>query len=262
MNADTWKRWTDLPLTASAVVFLAAYAWPILDPSLAPPLRAACAAVNWVIWALLVVDYGVRLRLASDRWRFVRRHLFDLAVIALPMLRPLRLLRLLVLVEVLERYLLSSFRRNVAVYAAASTVLVVLCAALAVLDAERGAPGANIATFGDALWWALVTITTVGYGDYYPVTTGGRLVASGLFFAGIGLLGVVISSVTSWFVDKVDPRGSETEETGQASEMRQADHAKAGAAEAADHAEPRATEAELLAEVHALRARLAEYEGR
>ena len=61
-------------------------------------------------------------------------------------------------------------------------------AALGVLDAERASPDANIVTFGDAIWWAFVTITTVGYGDYYPVTTPGRVVAVLLMAGGVAVL--------------------------------------------------------------------------
>lgn len=78
----------------------------------------------------------------------------------------------------------------------ASTGLVIFCAALTVLDAERG-HGGNIQTFGDALWWAIVTMSTVGYGDKFPVTTEGRFVGVGLMLAGIALLGIVTASVAS-----------------------------------------------------------------
>ena len=76
-------------------------------------------------------------------------------------------------------------------------------ASLAVLDAERGRKGATIATFGDALWWAVTTVTTVGYGDRFSVTTTGRFVAAGLMLAGIALLGVVTASFASWLLDRV-----------------------------------------------------------
>lgn len=74
---------------------------------------------------------------------------------------------------------------------------------LAILDAERNQPNANITTFGDALWWAMTTITTVGYRDRFPVTGAGRFVAAGLMVAGIALLGVVTATVAAWFVQRV-----------------------------------------------------------
>ena len=76
-------------------------------------------------------------------------------------------------------------------------------ASLAVLDAERGADAATIRTFGDALWWATTTVTTVGYGDLFPVTTEGRWVAAGLMLAGIALIGVVTATVASWLLERV-----------------------------------------------------------
>jgi voltage-gated potassium channel len=76
-------------------------------------------------------------------------------------------------------------------------------ASLAVYDAERGRPGSTMTDYGDAVWWAFTTITTVGYGDRYPVTAEGRLVAVLLMLSGIGLLGAVTASVASWFVNRV-----------------------------------------------------------
>ncbi|MGH2394409.1 MAG: ion channel [Candidatus Limnocylindria bacterium] len=108
------------------------------------------------------------------------------------MLRPLRALRVL------------TFRGRVIGYVLAATSLVVLIAALAELDAERGGDEANIETYPDALWWAVTTISTVGYGDHYPTTHAGRLVGFGLMLAGIALLGATTSSLASWFLEKIE----------------------------------------------------------
>lgn len=88
-------------------------------------------------------------------------------------------------------------------YAGGAATLLSGIAALAVLDAERKSADANIADFGDALWWSLTTMTTVGYGDRFPVTTTGRLVGAGLMIAGIALLGVVTATIASWLVQRV-----------------------------------------------------------
>jgi voltage-gated potassium channel len=82
-------------------------------------------------------------------------------------------------------------------------MLLVFVAALAVLDAERSAPGATITTFGNALWWAFVTITTVGYGDFTPITITGRLIAGALMLGGVALLGIVTATLASWIVERV-----------------------------------------------------------
>ena len=84
--------------------------------------------------------------------------------------------------------------------------LLAFCAALAVLDAERSSPDANITDFGDAIWWAITTMTTVGYGDRYPVTSVGRLVAFGLMIGGIALFGTVTATLASWLVETVAGR--------------------------------------------------------
>jgi voltage-gated potassium channel len=80
------------------------------------------------------------------------------------------------------------------------------------LDAERHNADANIRTYGDALWWALSTMTTVGYGDRYPTTVEGRLVAAGLMLCGVALLGVVTAALASWFVDRFGEAGRSNKE--------------------------------------------------
>jgi len=198
----------ELTLAAVALVFLLAYAWPILQPGLPPVVRHASRVVIVVTWAVFVVDYVVRLHAATDRPRWFSRHLLDLLVLALPVLRPLPLLRLVVVVRVLNRSVAATLRGRVGIYLAGGSVLVSGVAALAVLDAERDAPGALITSYGDALWWAATTVTTVGYGDLYPVTVTGRLVAVGLMIAGIGLLGTVTAGIASWLVQNVGDRAS------------------------------------------------------
>lgn len=83
-------------------------------------------------------------------------------------------------------------------------MLQVYMGTLSVLDMERSAPGANITTFGDGLWWSLVTVTSVGYGDFYPVTFQGRIVAAGPMLCGIGMLGLVTAAVASWIVERIE----------------------------------------------------------
>ncbi|MEZ5093490.1 potassium channel family protein [Nocardioides sp.] len=77
-------------------------------------------------------------------------------------------------------------------------------AGIAVREAERGSPDANIANVWDGIWWAVTTVTTVGYGDYYPTTPLGRLIAVGLMLIGIALIGVVTGSIATWFVEKLE----------------------------------------------------------
>lgn len=109
----------------------------------------------------------------------------------------------MVALNVLGRRGRTFARGRVVVYVAMAVAIVGFVASLAVLDAERANPAANIRTFGDALWWAATTVTTVGYGDRFPTTTEGRIVAVGLMVTGIALVGVVTAALASWFVEKV-----------------------------------------------------------
>jgi voltage-gated potassium channel len=204
LRLERWEARSEWPLAAAAVLFLAAYAWPILDVHLARSVHDTCQLVDSLVWIVFIVDYVVRLILTPDPWSYFWRHLLDLAVLALPFLRPLRLLRLVVLLEVLNRRAADSLHGKIVVYVSGATVLLVFCASLAVLNAERGQHGANIQNFPDAVWWSATTISTVGYGDHFPVTDGGRLVAVLLMVGGVALLGTVTASLASWLIGRVN----------------------------------------------------------
>lgn len=201
-RVEWWEQRTEWLLALLAVGFLVAYAVPILDRGLSGSARTSFQVADLIIWVAFVVDYVVRLVLAR-RWRYFWTHLHDLAMVTLPVLRPLRLLRLLMLLRVLNRRAANSLRGRVVLYVGATALLLIVCAALAVLDAERGHRGANISSFGDALWWSVATVCTVGYGDRFPTTTEGRAVATALMLGGIALIGVVTATFASWLIDRV-----------------------------------------------------------
>ncbi|HEX6246992.1 MAG TPA: ion channel [Nocardioidaceae bacterium] len=211
-----WESAANWPLMVMAMVFLVAYAWPILDPGLSPAWVRVTEVAMGLSWAAFAIDYVVRLVLSRARGRFVRHNVVDLLVVAVPLLRPLRLLQLVRVLEVLHRSAAASLRGRVAVYVVGGTTLVLFVASLAALDVERDAPGSTITSFGDALWWAFATVTTVGYGDRYPVTGTGRMVAVGLMVCGIALLGVVTAWLASWLIDRV----ADVEEERQAATRR------------------------------------------
>jgi voltage-gated potassium channel len=201
-RVERWERRVEVPLLLLALAFLVAYAWPVLDTSLDRDLRGGLDDVAWAVWAVFVADYAVRVYLART-WSYVIRHWYDVPLIALPMLRPLRVLRVLAFARMVNRSATGGLVERAAVYVGGAAIMSVGLGAVAVLDAERNAPNANITSFGDALWWASTTVTTVGYGDRYPVTTEGRLIAVVLMVVGIGLVGAVTASVATWMVSRV-----------------------------------------------------------
>jgi voltage-gated potassium channel len=197
-----FERRAEWPLAVAAVVFLVLFSRQVL---VQPHGREAHIiwAINWAIWGLFFLDYFVRLYLATNRWRWFVRHLLDFAIVTLPLLRPLRLLRLLVLIEVLQKAVGDAFRGKIVVYTLSGVVLLIYTASLAVFEKERYLPGATINSFGKALWWSVTTVTTVGYGDVYPVTNTGRVIAALLMIGGISLVGVVTASLASWIIQRV-----------------------------------------------------------
>ncbi|MBF4511432.1 two pore domain potassium channel family protein [Plantibacter sp. VKM Ac-2885] len=206
MTQARWQKLTEWPLAIAAVVFLAAYSYEVI----AEPGGSIAEVIIAATWVVFVADYIVNLVLARPRWRWFYTHLLDLAIVVLPLLRPLRLLRLVTLLAILNRTAGAAFRGRVIIYAAGASTLLVYVAGLAVLDAERGGDG-SIQTLGQALWWAFVTITTVGYGDYFPVTYTGQLVAVGVMIGGIALIGVVTATLASWIVERVEQREAVSE---------------------------------------------------
>jgi voltage-gated potassium channel len=197
-----FERYTEWPLAAAAVIFLVLFSRQVLAE---PHGREAHIvwAINWVIWGLFFLDYFVRLSLATDRWHWFWRHLLDFAIITLPLLRPLRLLRMLVLIEVLQKAIGDAFRGRIVVYTVSGVMLLIYTASLAVFDKERYLHGATINSFGKAIWWSITTVTTVGYGDVYPVTNTGRVIAVLLMIGGISLVGVVTAALASWIIERV-----------------------------------------------------------
>ncbi|MGY3380029.1 voltage-gated potassium channel [Arthrobacter sp. TE12231] len=202
MTLQTWQKYSEWPLVGAAFLFLAAYSiLVIVEPP--APYATLLTLVIWSTWAAFGVDYIVKLVLAPHRGRWFIRHPMDLLMVVLPVARPLRLLRPFTLRKVMDRAPGTAIRTRVMAYVIASAVLLIYTVALSVLSFEKGAPNANITTMGDALWWAVVTITTIGYGDYYPVTVPGRWAAAALMVGGFAVLSMVTAAVSSWLVESV-----------------------------------------------------------
>ena len=135
--------------------------------------------------------------------RYIVRHPLDVLSVLVPQLRPLRLLAIFTSGT---RLMTAKGALATGQIVVLSVVLLTWVSAVAVFNAEMGVPGSDIVTFGDALWWAVVTMTTVGYGDFTPVSAAGRAIAVVLMVVGIALLGVITASVASWFVTLTNSR--------------------------------------------------------
>ncbi|MGW1587411.1 potassium channel family protein [Streptomyces sp. NPDC002386] len=208
--AARWEQRTEIPLFLGSLIFIAAYATRVLATGVEAFWRSLCLIVMLALWGLFAADYLVRWRLGGQRFlRFVSTHFLHTVVVILPLLRPLRIVPLYDVVQRRQGEPRLSLYARVIAYASLSTLLLGFSGALAVYQQERGAPGATMLTFGDAVWWAASTLSTVGYGDITPVTPTGRVIATGMMAGGLGLLGAVTGSFSSWLMQTFSREGDE-----------------------------------------------------
>ena len=128
----------------------------------------------------------------------------------LPFLRPLRLLRVISFGTLVIQKVAVGRQFAITLKVFLASILLAYIGAVQITITERGVEGSNIKSFGDGLWWAITTVTTVGYGDRFPVTSTGRVLAVCLMLVGISLMGVITASVAAWFV-KMSQDDSTTE---------------------------------------------------
>ncbi|MGI9135999.1 MAG: potassium channel family protein [Candidatus Nanopelagicales bacterium] len=152
------------------------------------------------LWLLFAIDLLFRYCMTSPRTHFFRKNWLDTVTVVIPQLRALRALRAFTGGGIISaKGLLSGSAIASGIVA---VILIVWVGGLMVLNAERGAQGAEITSLGDAVWWGFETITTVGYGDFVPVTALGRGYAVAIMFVGISVLGVVSATFASTLVKK------------------------------------------------------------
>ncbi len=205
------ERNTELPMLLLAVLMIPLLLVPI---AVDLPDRAATAIVtaDWAIWAIFAVELGVKTYLAPSARGYLLRHWFDVLIVVLPFLRPLRVLRSLRAGRALRatRFAVFAMRTSTGARAVLSrhglhyslalvlTIVLVLSAAITFFERSQGG---TIDNFGTALWWAAATVTTVGYGDAYPVSPEGRGIAVVLMLVGVGLFSVLTANLASFFVE-------------------------------------------------------------
>jgi len=214
---DRIERATDLPMAILALLIVPAL---ILEENAqSAGVRQLATGLNWLVWLAFCAEFLGKLAFAPSRREFARRSWFDLLIIVLspPFLVPnalqgarairaLRLLRVLRFVRAVAVAAIGlkeageAFRQRRFHYVALTTVVVVGLGAIGIFAVEHG-ENKSITSIGDAFWWAIVTTTTVGYGDVSPVTTEGRLIAIALMVLGIGFIGVFTATITSFFLD-------------------------------------------------------------
>lgn len=207
-----FERATEVPLLVLALAVIPLLLAPVLL-DLSEAVEQAILVADWFIWAAFAFEFAVRLALSVERRRYVVEHWLDLIIVVVPFLRPLRVarsaraLRLLGLSRVaalIARATRDTRRvlgRRGLQYAAVLGLAAILGAAGVVTAFERNAQGANIHGFGDSLWWAATTVTTVGYGDRFPVTAEGRGVGVFLMLVGITLFSLLTANIAAFFVE-------------------------------------------------------------
>ena len=207
---DAFARAVDVPMLVITLLWLPVLIVPLIVP-LHGSMAETFATIDYTVWALFALEYMIKFSLAPRRGYFVKTHLLDLLIVAVPFFRPLRMGRLVRLLRLSRVAVVmgEALRRGKSIFThngfhfvvLTAGVLVFVCAGL-VTFAERNAKGANIHDFGQGLWWAIVTVTTVGYGDRYPTTPFGQGVAVLLMLVGIGLIGTLTATVASYFVQE------------------------------------------------------------
>jgi voltage-gated potassium channel len=173
-----------------------------------PAVRNVFVLFEWLLWLVFAAEYAARWYIAMDRKAFAKHNVVDLAVVVLPMIPALRALRLarlgriaLVGARVIDQSD-SIVKRSNAKYAVLLAGLIVVLAAVMAWSVEHENPQSSIHSLSDALWWAVTTVTTVGYGDKYPVSPEGKAIAIGLMLLGIAVFGLVSATLASMFVEK------------------------------------------------------------
>ncbi len=215
---DRIEQVTKFPMSVLGVVWLV-LAVVVLTTDVNSSASTVAVALLFALWVIVLVEYLVRLVVTPDRRGYVTRRWVEPATVVVPALQGWHIVgieRMSLLVregQLRAGYILrhhSLFRVLIAV------VATIFLGAWLVLLFEEHAKGSNIHDYPDALWWAIVTVTTVGYGDRFPTTEGGRIVAVVLMLVGIGLIGTLTATVASVFIKEHTDAAKEEYKKGHA----------------------------------------------
>jgi voltage-gated potassium channel len=199
MKISKGKIWNET-LTLLAIAFLVAFSYPAFVNSVPSSTQTILNIVQWVSWIAFATDLIYGLSNAKNKKKYLMKHPLEVAAVLLPFLRPLRLMRVISFGGLAIQKVAIGRQFAITIKVFLSSIFVAYISAVQITIIERAVVGSNIKNFGDGLWWAITTVTTVGYGDRYPTTTEGRFLAVALMIMGISLMGVITASVAAWFV--------------------------------------------------------------
>lgn len=202
---DAYEGRTTTVLSGLALVYLGLFSVQSIYPNPEATWYALASDFGIGLWLLFAADLSFRFVLSDEKRHFFRRNWLDTITVVIPQLRALRALRAFTQNGILAKKGKGVLSGRALTTAALGTVIVVWVGSLMVLNAERGSPGAQIENFGDAMWWSMQTVTTVGYGDLVPVTAAGQFIAVLVMVVGISILGVVSASLAATLVKQVPP---------------------------------------------------------
>ncbi|TXY26565.1 potassium channel protein [Vibrio mimicus] len=190
---------TETPMLILSVIYVVVALLPDIAV-LSPEDLEFLDGLLWIVWGIFATELLVKIFVSPKPLQYMVQNWPDVLIVAMPFLRPLRFLRILLVLPKAWRQTRSVLRQKTFSFIGLTSLSTVLLSAAFVYLVEKGTPS-PINSYSDALWWAMSTITTVGYGDMYPVTGFGRGVAVFLMLTGITLFGLLTASVASFFVE-------------------------------------------------------------
>ena len=201
-NLAAWEERSSRPMFVASVLYLLAFAAPIMSTRIQEPYDAYLNIIQMILWGLFAADYCIRLYLAPRRLYFITHNLMNLAIVLLPAWRIVSFLAMIHLTTNRQYKRLSELAVKLFGY----TAIFIIMFALSIYSVESSEPGAMIRDLPTAYWWTFTTLATVGYGDVYPITGIGRVIAVVVMLYGVGMVAVATGALASWIIEKIGGR--------------------------------------------------------